>query len=77
MVLDQIDHTGLQSWTENALHNQMNAWNNGVLYWKNVENNGNAQELVDQLILFYQDKCPGWEKAIRGWANVNGLPHTM
>jgi hypothetical protein len=28
------------------------------------------------MILFYRNKCPGWEKAIRGWANVNGLPFT-
>src|SRR5262249_40740709 len=31
LVLDQIDHVGIQPWTEPALHNQMNEWNGGVL----------------------------------------------
>jgi len=76
MVLDQIDHVGIQPWTADALHTQMNSWNGGVLFWENVQNNNNAQQLVDELIGFYQSKCPGWEKGIRGWANVNGLPYT-
>jgi len=76
MVLDQIDHTGIQPYTATAIHNEMNAWKSGVLRWDNVQNNNDAEQLVNEMILFYKNKAPGWEKAMRGWANVNGLPHT-